>query len=349
MYAWFQENYGGLRKTAYSAVKHGRIAGEKCVEGFLAMLLAGSPPYPQPDVLKRARLVLLDFLRERGIQTLSQVPRESIIAHIAGPLTLEKPGRASTRDYLRSSIVAIAEGVSPNFPVNRYVQGCGSDDDVIQAIRWMYVCAGHCIGADGSRMSATEATELAEQHLQQSMEEYRTRASKWQQFNPWTVVFAQDGSRRVGMSIVLPLSQAAYTEILDGKRVSYEMTPSDLESPSTRLLIEACAECPPEDRPHNVNPTTPLKMTLALQCAALSRARELPRECDVRLLSFAGTPRNRDRLVDTGFIPTGRTMYRTGVELFERVMPLRTSKLQPALEAQFLRFFSELCDRPPPT
>ena len=89
--AWFKSQRTGLKSGVYSTVKHGGTAGAKFVAGFLQMLLVTAEVTPDKDPIRHARHVLADFLRERGIQTLTQVPFDSMLAHIAGPLTDEKP------------------------------------------------------------------------------------------------------------------------------------------------------------------------------------------------------------------------------------------------------------------
>lgn len=377
VYGWFLNNYGGLKKDVYPAAKRGEVVGEKFVNGFLALLLAPPDPRSLGSTMRHARAVLADFLHERGIHSLTQATPESLLAHIAGPPTTEPPARSAKIDYLRKGASAIGEFVLLGTSIDRFVQACDNrtDDDVHEAVRWMYVRLGRSIApggflsdasadrnrpvtraAKGASVHETRDTELSEEdaeaiataHIRLPLAKYQMLAVAWQRFNPWTVIYARDKSRRVGMSIVLPLQDAAYQDILDGKRASYDMTPKDLTSPSAHLLIEACAERPDSGRPADANPTRGLLMALGMQLAALSRCRDLPAGTELRLLSFAGTPKNRDRLLDTGFKATGRTMARTGAELLEHRIPLGTWRADVLVHVAMFRFFSELCDGPPP-
>lgn len=377
VYPWFEAHYSGLKKDDYSAARRGAVVGEKFVTGFLAMLLAPPDPKSLSNTMRHARSVLADFLRERGIHSLTQATPDALLAHIAGPPTTEPPARSATIDYLRRGASAVGDFMFMDTLIDRFVQACDNrtDDDVHEAVRWMYVRLGRSIApggflsdasanrkrrsrpvAKGASAHETRDTELSEEdaeaiataHIRLPLAKYQMLAVAWQRFNPWTVIYARDKSRRVGMSIVLSLNDAAYQEILDGKRASYDMTPEDLTSPSANLLIEACAERPDSDRPADANPTRGLLMALGIQLAALSRCRELPAGTELRLLSFAGTPTNRDRLLDTGFKATGRTMARTGAELLEQRVPLFTKRMDMFVKGALFRFFSEICDGPPP-
>jgi hypothetical protein len=182
-----------------------------------------------------------------------------------------------------------------------------------------------------------------------SCDEYLKKAVEWHRFNPWTVVFAREDGMRTGMSIVLPLNDRVYQEIVRGRRATYDVAPEDFASPTSKILIEACAEKPDPAGPRDPNPTKPLLMCLALQAAALCRSRDLPSSSVVRFLSFGGTPRNRDRLLDSGFKPTGTIMLKTGAELFEREIPIPSLRADSFIDSLFLIAFSTFCDRPPPT
>ena len=152
---------------------------------------------------------------------------------------------------------------------------------------------------------------------------------------------------RVGMSIVLPLRDAAYQDILDGRRATYELTSKDFASPTPNLLIEACAEKPDPAGPMDPNPTKSLLMCLAWQSTALSRSCELRSGSVVRFLSFAGTPRNRDRLLDSGFKPLGKSMAKMSLELVERRIPIPSFRPDTLIDSLFLMSSGLSCNQPP--
>lgn len=351
VYAWFAKQCGGMRKGVYNALKHGSSAAEKHTAGLVDMFLTQiAPDANEYHDIRHAQTVLLDFLRERGVQSLTQLSHPAIVAHICDAVTDRPLKRTARIDYLRLGVSAIGDFVMGKEPVDRYVQRCNPEtpQDVQQAIEWMYIRVGQCVGPDGPRLSPERAIAIATEHMQIDLAEYQRRAAAWQRFNPWTVVFGREKGLRLGTSIVLPITEHAYQRINNGRCATYDVTPDDLLSPSTTVLIEGCAEKPDPLGPRDPNPTKSLLMCLAMQLAALSQSRELPKGSSVRFVSFGGTPRNRDRLLDSGFKATGRTMARTGVELFERQIPLGGLRPDTFLSGSLLLYFSGLCDGPPP-
>lgn len=343
---WFRDNENGLGNSVYSRVKKGGTAAEKFFAGFLRML--DSPPEsPKVQPFRHGLSVLWDFLRERGVERLTQIPVDSVLSHITGPPVLKRP-KTPMIDYLRRGVEAIGEFLAPSDLVTRYVQGCASDADIREAVDWVLVCIGQSAGPGGAETPPEQAALHGEAHVGIAREEFVARVIRWHRFNPWTVVFAREDGVRLGTSIVLPLTESAYDDVLESRRSTDELEPEDFTGPSRNIVLEACAECPTHLRPADANPSRSLRMALAMQCGALARVTELPKGTEVRFLTFASTPRNRDRLIDSGFKSTGRLMARNGFEMFTRAVPPHPYQLDPLFWGPLLMHFAGACNQPPP-
>jgi len=349
VYAWFnQKQKRGIEKC-YNALKYGAAAGDRFVTGFVHMMLDQASP---SDPFRWSRNVMLDFLRERGIHTLTQVAPDLILEHICTPATLQPPSRDARIDFLLLGLRVIGHFYSnlSERVVDDFVQRCDDRNaDVEEAIRWMYMRIGQSIGMKGTKLSDPAAEALAVEHLHTPLSHYLANAQEWHTFNPWTVVFARDARVPAGVSIVIPVTASAYDLVLQGKLATYQLNREHLTVPSTHLVLECSAENPHPSGPPNFNPTRALLMCLTLQTAALARCQEGNDDTCIRVLSFDSTPLNRRRLLNNGFQATGRTMARTGFPLLERRIPLHSWKPVHFLTAAMLRHFGALCDRAPLT
>ncbi len=347
---WFRANRQGMKKGVYNSLKKGRALGEKYTAGLIEMFL--TPPDSSGAAstdLRHTQQVLRDFLYERGVHSPQTVSREGVEAQTCGPIE-STPDRTAFVDYLRLGVSAIGAFVGAGRSVTHYVERCNSDadGDVDNAVKWIFIRVAQCMAPDGHRLHTEEALAMGSQYVHVPFETYTRQAKGWQRFNPWTVVYGRDDGIRLGVGIVLPLTESAYGDILEGRRATFELSAEDLTSPSPFVLIEACAERPDPEGQRDPNPTKALLMCLTLQVAAMSRCQELPAGTVVRILSYAGTTRNRDRLLEAGYKPTGKRMARNGFELVERRIPLRSLQADTFIDGALLLHFSALCDGPPP-
>jgi hypothetical protein len=85
---------------------------------------------------------------------------------------------------------------------------------------------------------------------------------------------------------------------------------------------------------------------VALQVAALTRCHALDRNDRLHVMSFAGTPKNRERLLSSGFVLTGKRMPGTRLEIVERQVPMGASGTS-LIEVSLLRHLSWLCPSSP--
>jgi len=345
VYGWLSSHQRGVQRGTLSLLRRGELVAEKCVLGLIDLLVAESEPGPAHP-LRHTWLVVLDFLRERGVHTLTQVSVGSLLGHIATSPTTQREGTV-IGDYLRRGIEAIGDVVSPTTSVSRFVQGCSTLSELRTVVEWAFACVGQSMGPRGTNTDIRAAALLGEKHIRMSQEQYVEAVIRWHTYNPWTIVFACDKNVRLGISIVLPISDAAFDDVLEGRRATHDLLPSDFVRPCRNLVLEACAECPTQLQPAGTNPTRSLLVSLAVQSGALSKARALRSGTVVRFLSFGGTTRNRDRLVDSGFRTTGRLMARNGFELFTRSVTLGPFSTQ-LVSGAFLNYFSAAGSHPPP-
>ena len=122
------------------------------------------------------------------------------------------------------------------------------------------------------------------------------------------------------MCIVLPITATAYALIREGRMRSYDLTTDQLETPSSHILLEGFAIRPPEYGHTKLNPTKAI-MRLGLSQAGVFCFRPKYRTGDIKLLTFAGTPRIEKRIYGQGYRPVGKRIADTGVPLYELVLP----------------------------
>ncbi len=345
--AWFHREYDGMQKGAYARLKRGELLAEHYTAGVVRLML--DPPGLEEKSWKtanRAKGVLLDFLRPRGIHSPGKKDLASVLSLVCTMVDERTDERQ--QDWVTWGITTMLRLLYSESSIIGSVLGCGTREHTVkQAIDLMYDSCGRQVAARLAKDRRT-AIEAAELHLGQRLADYQSRAQDWHRFNPWTVIYAHDHGTPVGMTIVLPVSDEAYSDVFEGRRASYELTPDDFAVPTCNLIIEAGAERPGDVDYTPRNPTKALILALIAQTAALARVADLPREKNMRALTFAGTPTNRERLLASGFRTTGRTMARSGVELIERRFPLKTLQMRDLLNAAVLQQLSHVGDTPPP-
>lgn len=339
---WFKANCGYAGGTN-TAMRRGDLVPDKYPEWYLRLLVQQA----ERVEVRQARLATLDFVARFGITELTREAIPAVLGHICTPPIDAPEAKDGMLDYLAHP-VDILRLFQDALPFESHARACGPGD-LPAAIDWMYTRVGQCTAPTGHSMPAAEAIAYARDHIGLAEDEYRARAAQWQAFNPWTVVRAWHKTRPVGMSIVLPVTEAFYTDVRNGLRPSYDCGIRDLSVPSVHLIIEAGAENPELLATANINPTRPLLVCLICQLAALSRPNRFNASQTLRVLTFSGTPKNRDRLMRAGFVPTsGPRMARTGLELLERTLTVGQLG-RDILSAAVLHFVGHLCQSAPRT
>jgi hypothetical protein len=228
-------------------------------------------------------------------------------------------------DYLGGLFGALLTRAHGEFD-ERFVRGC-SPDDVRAAIEWMYTRVGQTTAPNGPTMKWSDACDHGERIIGIPRDAYVARATDWAAAYPWSVVRAWRNNEPYGMSILLPMTPQAYDAVLRGKKRPYDCVGADLLAPSTHLILEAGAERPdrvPKDKLSDL--TWPILVCLAYQFAALVRSNRFRTATQLRILSFAETPKNTHRLIQSGFIPQKTFLAGSRSRLMEKVLELGTTR-----------------------
>jgi hypothetical protein len=285
------------------------------------MLMEG-PEHPE---IKNCHALTMEFLGRFGISRLDQSTAQAAIGHIFTPAVSAPRSRRMVFDYLGGMFGSLLNRAHGELD-ERFVRGCAAND-VPEVIDWMYTRVGQCTAPDGQLMSWNAARDYGERIIGIPRDRYVSRARGWIAFSPWTVVRAWRHTDPYGMSILLPVTEVAYLDVLRGKRKPYDCIESDLVAPSTNIIIEAAAERPeraPKDLWNDV--TWPITVCLAYQLAALIRSNRFRAATPLRILSFAETPKNKHRLIQSGFIPQDSFLAGTKYQIMEKVLELGTTR-----------------------
>lgn len=316
--AWPKAQATGIAKSGrYSELR----AGDAGIEDyFFRFVECCRRRIPDAD---RERRALDEYLVQIGVADPSALTVEQIVHRIS------RPGKRSFADALMGGIkyiVGLSELV--RHPA-RCVRPCLNEAEVRSAIAWMFAEAGRL--ASRSELDVQGAIERGEQQIGISLADYRARAIEWWRAEPWTVVLALDGGRPAGMGIALPLRADVYDEVRGGRRRGHECQARDLESPSAQLLVEGLAMRHADGALAPRKPNRFLLAAVACQQAYLSRVREIGGDVPLCLLSFAGTPANRARLIRFGYQPVGTCLRGTQLELLERTLMYTPGTIEGAV------------------
>lgn len=341
----------GRSNGLYKRIKRGDYVDQKRVAAFIGTMLA--PPSVNQggrtiDPLRDSRGALFDFLRKQGVPSPATLDLEAVLAYVCTVVTDHTIVNREW-DWLKMPFTQMGRLYDLPLDAARYVQACHPErpEELRQAVHDIYASCGRAMEPSVSREPLSSAVRVAERVITMDLDAYVEQAAGWRRFNPWTVVRAWDGRRGVGALVMLPLKPTAYEQILEGQRAGFEMTPDDLTVPCRHLWMEACAEAPWATDDPKINPTKALRACMMVQTGALVQAGKLPDDARLKVLTFSGTPRNRERLLQNGFNSTGRTMARAHVELLEREFPLM-SGLGDFITPALLHHFGKLYGGPPP-
>lgn len=202
-------------------------------------------------------------------------------------------------------------------PEEAYIR---SRDDIDCAAREVVECVGrHC---DAS-LQGEKAITVGESVMQRSWSQYASLLKEWWRINEHSVLFptvrvSRRKRLRVGVSVVIPLSFNAYELFRAGKLEDGDLTKGHLEHPSSPyLLLDAVSERQVTETGISASRCQKAQMSTTLyQFAALCP----PIFSDAVkpiIVTFAGTPEQRKRLMAYDFALVNSVTPTTGRDIFE--------------------------------
>lgn len=197
---------------------------------------------------------------------------------------------------------------------------CEHEKDVREAVSMILSDLGRHIRGGATRLSDDDAIAIAEQHMKLSHDDYLGRALDLWRKEKWTFGFGVVDRQRVACSCVLPLRDFIYEEVRQGKRSTHGCLAPEVTSPSQTLLFEAVAQRPDIEYASIAKKTGQVIRTFFVQMARLSLDASSWGQHEsrsLRILSFAGSPTNEQRLKRLGFRPTGTKMLGFGISFYE--------------------------------
>lgn len=184
--------------------------------------------------------------------------------------------------------------------------------------------------------------QLGFQRLQQlGVRPYCDRYLRIWESNKDTLLFAVRGQKRVGVSVVLPVTDAAYERFRSGDCTFMDLDSSCICESSQNLIVDSGVEFGGVDRRAWYEVTDSLRFAVFFQIAWLSRN---PVASDFRILSFGASQLNTQRLEANGFQQCG-TMPVFGYPLLEFSGPPADevpAGVNKEATAQFVGWFKRL-------
>jgi len=306
---WMRDHRDGIKNGVYSKMSRGLPVRPHYIVEFLRFLVTRSPA----DLDWETASVVARHLE---LPCWDQEPVESIAQRLMAD---------DNEDYFQRGVDGLIDAIKLTRVIDRMVSVCSNRAEVEDSVRWLYVWVGREMAPEIARGTVSEAIQVAEKHMKLPMEEYARRAVAWHTAEPWAVVKAPGNRTVTAMSVALPLTDLAYESLRRGERRSYEIDPSEIVRPSRNILIEACAERPIELGGNEGNATRHTLIALFAQQAVLAYSEAVPKNEPLRVLSFAGTPRNCQRLKRFGYKRVGTKMPGLPVEWYEKVYARRFS------------------------
>ena len=148
-------------------------------------------------------------------------------------------------------------------------------------------------------------------------DDYKSRYVRIQQRHETCMLFAAKQDRRMGISVILPVSETTYSDFVNGEVSFLEITDHQVIDQSNHLLIDSCVEFSDT----MMVDSDALQFTVFYQLAALS---EDAGSDEFRIASFGASPLNTERLIANGFRPIESKMPTFGYPLFEFSAPEAT-------------------------
>ena len=179
---------------------------------------------------------------------------------------------------------------------------CRDGDDTRESVRQMR--------ADWTRhldrgQDDHQILRRADDRLNEQLDCYVERYVDIWSANAETILHATLNHHRVGLTVVLPVTTESYEALRDGKISFLEIKGKDILPQSQNLILDSAVEftSAPSTSPNQL--ANSLSYALFYQIAALSTA---PQRADFRMLSFAASSTNIQRLTNIGFVQRDAVM-----------------------------------------
>jgi hypothetical protein len=313
---------GSIRTGAYRQLQMGRGIIVRSVRYVVQALLEMDERYSSE--LTRTRLIIFDFIKGQGVSDPGSLKTDAIMDYLCEPITNRPVDSVTDRtdDIFMRGLSAFLDVLCTKRAVNLHAQRCVTESQVKMGHRWVGVTCGRMLAPECAHLSPEDAIAGIERHFgngftNELSEELFVRLSR---IHPWVAVFARGRDSPTGMSVMLPLTEAAYLRYINGERSCFEFHEDDFTIPSRHLFVMAVAE-----RPHDLggDPTKDATMSLLACClaqaAVLTRC-STARDKTMHFLSFGATPVSTRRLEAQSYRPIGRNMKGTNLPLMERTL-----------------------------
>lgn len=294
---WQRTNDDGIKNGIYADMVRGYAVGERYIVGFAKYLQSCPTAPPLAVELISQFLGSTEWLRQS--------------AHTVAARLIED----DDHDFFKRGTDGLLSALLCVKLIGQQVSWCRKEQDVEEAVRWMYVHVARHVHPDAHRFTVRESERVAASHMRIERCDYAQRAVSWWRYDPWTVIRVKGKKGPVGMCIHLPLSREAYESLKSGARMSYDIRAEELSRPSPYLLVEGIAERLPLVGGPRVSPTNAMILAMVTQQSVLSVS---PPNDWLRMLSFTGTPASRERLESFGFKPLNTFMPSTDIEWMEK-------------------------------
>ncbi|MCC9601182.1 helix-turn-helix domain-containing protein [Stieleria sp. JC731] len=227
-----------------------------------------------------------------------------------------------------NEMVAAGEGIRPtdsafaNWPwsLSGYIQShllpiqdayCVSENDARNSIAKM---------RDSWEVHLQNASEdvaefrIADRLLDKERERYIDRYLGVWRKNDEAVLHATVDERRVGLSVVLPVTDRAYEALRSGKISFMDIGHEDILPESQNIVLDSAVEFPLDDQIPAKRVANAISFAVFYQIAVLSVD---PSADDFRLISFAASSTNIQRLAAIGFVDQEIQMPDYGYQICE--------------------------------
>lgn len=196
---------------------------------------------------------------------------------------------------------------------------CKTEQDVQQAARMTLEWMGRQSqgGKEDGQLQENEAIRLGESYLRLTQKEMVAHYRALADFSENCIKFIMAGDqrgiqKRVGLTVLVPLTEASYKRFREGKIDPAALRRSDFQARSSYILWLAVLECRPGEFADRTAIADAQIATLLCQFAALSRRGKR----GYHSISVCGTPESKRRLLAHSFLPTG-TFTPGGLEIVE--------------------------------
>jgi hypothetical protein len=256
------------------------------------------------------------------------------VSKIASSCDPEAPtARVSTRNAWRLGWPELLAFIA-RYPVMPEEAYCRDEQDIVLCARMVYETMGASVD---SAASGDAAVAIAERASNIPMALFQQLMLISWQSDEQTVLFATDKTKssltRIGVSTLVPLTKSFYLRYRAGQADITDLATTDIESPSKYLLVISAAENRSLDhRTAKASRSMSQVLTIIYQVASLCPPLHRG-EYDLEILSFAGSPENRQRLEAYRFKDVGTVTPRAGWSVMELVPP--DWKKDPAGVAQY--------------